>query len=760
VKIDHWDQVDQDAIRAFYETGQAWTWQEIDEGSSNHDRQIREWIESSPAPRQHPLVLPARRAGETESSWYAIAFSEAQAEELREQLNAFLGPAGSDYQGRRPDLDPADALDASALAWAGAERVFRFAALPEFRSEVRAALERMRRVWYLQPPLRIGALRNTEALLREFFFAIANVDEAATSSWLAELRANGRLSADNLHFLEIERLGAFARWGRIALHPYLSMLLAVQRPRRITALLIEALWRTELAGFATAGGVEEALKYTREQFLPRYANLLRARGSMSQRAVVLTFLLVSAASTPPRREQLATLLAALGPDAPEYAFAQAVVARVAPSEEESLSVQPTGPLQLAQAALEGDDFDTAWTHLAHVSPSVSVCRWQLDCAQELFTPEVAQTVSTAIMSLPSGDRETTLQTKRYRAIWDAIQTLLATPRRIAPIDWETWLDAVDVDPAWSAALEAARNGVSEWSLKVYADQPARVTALNTRLQLSREPDAAKVVRLALPHLLRFFLPDGSGRSEFQPIYADLLLALALDERFGGEDWNTTQTLAWAMLEAGISNAEYESLAEAVTTLWDTRGDSSRLDWALTLLDAFAVTPVLVPTARAAFYTSIWKTFQAHPRRVQAPQREIFRRLSVDLQQVAEFEALPVPDVGEGRISEIDFTEYLQNRIVGIYTLEASAGSRAKSILESLRDNVEVRLNHDHVGSERLRSLAREADYLVVASRSAKHAATDYIKQERPLGLREVIFAAGKGSSSIITALREAILRWS
>jgi hypothetical protein len=60
-----------------------------------------------------------------------------------------------------------------------------------------------------------------------------------------------------------------------------------------------------------------------------------------------------------------------------------------------------------------------------------------------------------------------------------------------------------------------------------------------------------------------------------------------------------------------------------------------------------------------------------------------------------------------------------------------------------------------VGSERLCSIAREADYLIVATRSAKHAATEFIKATRPSGKSEVIYPTGKGSTSILTALRQA-----
>lgn len=103
MNLDAWNDADRLALQAFYEAGQQWSWQEVSDGSSAHGRNVRSWIESSPPPRNRPIILPALRQGHQEPIWFAIAFSEAQAEELREQLIAFVGPTGSDYRGARAD---------------------------------------------------------------------------------------------------------------------------------------------------------------------------------------------------------------------------------------------------------------------------------------------------------------------------------------------------------------------------------------------------------------------------------------------------------------------------------------------------------------------------------------------------------------------------------------------------------------------------------------------------------------------------------
>jgi hypothetical protein len=50
----------------------------------------------------------------------------------------------------------------------------------------------------------------------------------------------------------------------------------------------------------------------------------------------------------------------------------------------------------------------------------------------------------------------------------------------------------------------------------------------------------------------------------------------------------------------------------------------------------------------------------------------------------------------------------------------------------------------------LRDQVRGADVIVVAARAAKHAATDFIRQEASA---PIVWASGKGWSSLVEALR-------
>ena len=81
--------------------------------------------------------------------------------------------------------------------------------------------------------------------------------------------------------------------------------------------------------------------------------------------------------------------------------------------------------------------------------------------------------------------------------------------------------------------------------------------------------------------------------------------------------------------------------------------------------------------------------------------------------------------------------------------------RVRSFLEERYEQIEVRLNHDKVGSDALRVLAKQADIFIMATASAKHAATHFIEQHRP---KETLLVrpAGKGSASMIRALYDRL----
>jgi hypothetical protein len=97
------------------------------------------------------------------------------------------------------------------------------------------------------------------------------------------------------------------------------------------------------------------------------------------------------------------------------------------------------------------------------------------------------------------------------------------------------------------------------------------------------------------------------------------------------------------------------------------------------------------------------------------------------------------------------SDLLAGMTVGIYTLARGVGERVARLLKDSHPGVQVRVNSDKVGTDRLKHLAVGSDVMLVAVRCAKHAATNFINLHRPKDL-PTLQARGKGSSSLIAAL--------
>jgi hypothetical protein len=127
-----------------------------------------------------------------------------------------------------------------------------------------------------------------------------------------------------------------------------------------------------------------------------------------------------------------------------------------------------------------------------------------------------------------------------------------------------------------------------------------------------------------------------------------------------------------------------------------------------------------------------------------------RQLASELGMKGLFKNANVSTNEDARDERYDPLSSLSGK-VAIYTLTESAGIRAKNTLRMRSPLCKVELSHDKSGNAHLRDLARSADIFVVATSSAKHAATIFIETNR-LSKNSLIRPLGKGTSSILKAL--------
>jgi hypothetical protein len=233
----------------------------------------------------------------------------------------------------------------------------------------------------------------------------------------------------------------------------------------------------------------------------------------------------------------------------------------------------------------------------------------------------------------------------------------------------------------------------------------------------------------------------------------------LTEDFSTEDFSFVQTLLEAILDSGATAKVYDDAVQTCVEIWKTFGGIYTLDWALETLDILASRPTPARHARDRFFEAVLSSFQKDHRRVTSDQWDIFSWLSNDLGRGNDFDAIRPAKSGTGTpgtTSDKD-RESLAGQTVAIYTLTQSAGERAKKMILQMFSGVDVQFTNELVGSTSLKALSRRADWFIVATRSAKHAATEFIKDARPPGKSELLYPSGKGASSIVSALLKAMI---
>ena len=758
MKLTNWREPDREALKAFYSApGQLWSWSDMESGAIAAARIATEWVETGPAPKEYPVLLPRVSVGpngESNLFWYAIAFNQTQSEQLRSELWAFLGPVATDFTRRCAEIRVDDEAEAVLLSWCGGPWIYRFTVIDNSKKDwLRSALCRLRFIWTKRPTTLQTRFRTTEELLRDFHTALVNKDDSSSETWLQELRDGGRLSAENLLFLQVERLAAFGRWEELFLHPQWSLLRQLRRPRQVTARMIEALCLVKLIPFVDRNDAQGVIKYVRETVLPENGALFRNRGQACSQHILLAFYLTAAASETPQRDRVEKLLLQIPEPTPERRFAESVFSFIA----EATTKPKESGLELARRAIANNDYEAAWEILQSIPPSVDSTRMLLICAYEFDSVEAAQVVNTTLESLVERDRSLVFTNNRgILRNWEELKKRLTqTPD---PTDWESWLEQLDLKSDWTEAISVASAGASMWSLDIYRGNPNRVGKFADRLFVDRSDPARRSLRSALPHLASFFIPENQGLSEYRPIYCNLLMLTSLNDDFGTEDFQFVETLLEAIFEAGVTRQIYQDAVQSCTEIWETHGSVYTINWALEILDILASRQSPLPSIRDAFFEVVRVTFQKEHRRISTSQWEMFSWLSHDLGRTPDFAAIRSPSSivdASGATCEQN-RDVLKGQTVAIYTLTESAGDRAKKIIQQMFAEVEVLVNSDSVGSPALKSLSRRADWFLVSTRSAKHAATEFIKENRPTGKSELLYPVGKGASSIVGALLRAI----
>lgn len=728
------------------------------------------WLRALDEPHPHPVVLPRRQGAHVE--WYALAFHDEQARMLEEDLRAFVGPSYSDFTGVRAHLDPANPVDAAARAVAGG-RVYRFSVVPAdpgTLADARQSLDLMRQTWIARPHREFTRRRPTGRVLRDFELALRQRNAVESEALLDELDRDGHLNEQNLTFLQLRRLAALGRHQELLDQPTVDPVVQLRPPLRVAEVLIDAVYHVHLAPAEVAGDAQSALTRFADTVLPRYSPLFRSHVGMRTPQARKCFMLYAAVVNPPRvalRDDLLTE-AETPLSAADRAWLTALAAHVPgpPSVPPAGSGRPAqreaeDPLDLARRAFAVGDHERATAMAAKAPPSSERALLLLECAVEHGGLESGKHALNALDALDEDSRAGLLASRRVALQVHHLRGGLlgdATAQDTegaVPDDWVAWLERLNVDP-WAGALPVAERGAREWSLATLLNDPSQLDRLTQLLVEDRPAAAQATLRDALPYILEFFRVDAPPIAALRGVYEALHVALLAEEALSISAFDAAVDLTANLIGLGVAASDYTTLVGDLIDAWEQLDAAAHLDWALRALDALIDLPSGDPSARERFLHAVTASFSRWWRRTQDYQWALLDLLAADL-GLRDIVARPVRDAEDAAVAPQDAPDprVLAGRRVAVYTLTAAAGRRVKQYVEHHFEEAMVDVTSETVCTERLRALSASADIFIVATRSAKHAATDCIQANRSADLA-TLYPDGAGSASMIRVLHEYI----
>lgn len=682
------------------------------------DQQIKAW-DGNP---NGWLIIPVQRMPR---GFYLLSGSREGQRRGQEVLAAFVGPAMATTEPETlvPQADSVDRiLEHAGLYHLLLMRRNTRSGMDEFLARIEDAVSTV--LSNDATPRRVQS--SHVELLRDFRLALLARDGRLARARLDDIQLTGRLSAENIRFLTVEMFGGLRRWAELRDLPFVTELLRARRPRAVNEILLEMVWHTELAGLVSAG------KSAAEVF---------AETDLGARYGALTGS-IDVPSSAAGRAVVAIVARALG----DYARASRVV-------------------DAADDATEADLLDRL-TAVGGTAPTIVTGgvrglfdQGQFTAAIEAFlaapTPETAELAIQSV--LDSEERGYAAPVLRLVNEFIA-EGALGVDRRLRRdlgdltdlVDqscsgWPQWCARISRPERWPNAERVLRDHSPKWMDLTQLSAEELTAAADGLLAAWGGANQDQIVA-TLDILCRAVAESGtSGRTtEFRTA---VLLVLAEQQNLSEPVRNAYLLLLERILDAGQSADSYRDIVLGAEKLWQLIAAPVAVDWGLTLVDLLLEAPCPEPGVRSSLASGVVNWCWAHRQRLNLRQvcelaeiaRECGLGLTIDLPEPTEKDSI---------------WRALDGKMIAVYSLLDGAADALERRLSSLCAPSSVEGNADKVGTTALRTLASRADYLIVDTRHAAHAATKAIDEVRPR--EKQTFPAGRGISAFLRALEGAI----
>ncbi len=627
---------------------------------------------------------------------------------LRPTILAFAGPTLSSFNGYPENILTNDPLYELIISLN--PKIKCLLRIPTSKNKFALrALFRMFNTFLNSPDLKKNAPISTSWLLASFQdnLNIGNRDKC--KEILDRLTDDFRLDAINLNFLRVEFLATFKEWDTLISLNNFSDLCKARKTSLSANHLMDAIYEVHLSDIFESKDINHIQrKYfldIRPLVLPmltyNFANRFKANG--------LKILALDYLFTDNKNNDLTNLLkqnlSVIGWISEKLDFSQEVHKKIT-------------------------DVDYGRQTLLEIN--------------EIETEALPNEIISVFKKLSSQDLNELRKVETFNIILNKIEPQLSTTY---PQSWNDWFESIK-NPDFNNAIKIAQNGSNDWVVEESLDDHLFVERFSELIQSSYEENIQdNIITPILPYIVSWLSKDTKfPRTSLKSVYLDLLTLFIIASERHKETFVSCKLLITGILSIGLKKDEYVQFTKDIASIFDGMGIDS-VYWAFEISEEFLFYSSPDENIRKNFINEILG--RIYPfytnKRLSDFQISNLKQFAKDL----DFEFSEEIKVDENK----SIIDKIKGKKISIYTLTERASLQAKKILEDIAPGIEIFCNSDQGGTDKLKSLSKNSDIFVIAWLSAKHAATEFIRNN--LGKDcSLIYSSGRGYSSIIRCIEE------
>lgn len=736
---------EQEFLEKFFGQDNGYSLDLIQNDTSNQNK-TKPWVDRLIQKKE--TVLPLLFQGKV--YWFGIATTDEQFHRLGEDLSNFIGRTYSNFIPLRAKLVN-HPIDHAVQEYTNG-RYFRFQGNGNNKI-IFEKLEYLRNMWEVRPPIDKQQTTSVGRLLREFYLTVTSGrgHRQKAEKIIEELQARKMLNAVNILFLQIKMLAEFKEWDEILSLRSFSDLINMRRPFAVTEALLQAIYNKELK--SKEDHIEDFISTFKNNVYANYGALISNSGKVRSSEVLI--LLMLQAVTIKEDVTVVNELLKVDTDSHTKRFLKEISLQLT-KKTEFIEAEVENINMVHLSILKGK-FDYALKILKNLELSWDTTMLLFQCAYQLQTLEAKEVALKAYQELSQEEKEAFILIRQNKEYLEEITDGHSAEHMIIPHDWLSWLENLEhYKPMKNFYL--AGEGVNEWTITNMLNPDFPMDYFIDQLYACYDNEHKKEsLYLSFPHILTFFQNDNEWpRRVFHKVYFTLLEMLALNEEKGEIELSLIQRLMEALLQIGVNEEKYIEVLNLWKQTWLETASYNYLENGMSVLETLLDYPCPAEEARLELFLDFSNSIHAFVKKLNQNERKVLHCLYIDFGQDETWANIEEHFKQEQTVEENgDSWDLLSGKTIGIYSLMESVSQRVRDIIKVNNSKIKVIINNDKSGSESLKNMVKSSDILLVATASAKHAATIFIEQhknENTLYLRP----EGKGSSSMLNILEKNI----